>query len=82
MKTNMLEKLELMDNKTPPLVPLEHLMSYVTSAHFGVIQHWLEQGMKQSPREMALTLASMTFWVLLMLQALNEHKRTCYSLRK
>ncbi|MGG0459977.1 TetR/AcrR family transcriptional regulator [Priestia aryabhattai] len=61
MKTNMLEKLELIDNKMPPLVPLEHLMSYVTSAHLGVIQHWLEQDMKQSPREMALTLASMTF---------------------
>ncbi|MEW4264044.1 TetR/AcrR family transcriptional regulator C-terminal domain-containing protein [Priestia megaterium] len=61
MKTNMLEKLELIDNKMPPLVPLEHLMSYATSAHLGVIQHWLEQDMKQSPREMALTLASMTF---------------------
>jgi AcrR family transcriptional regulator len=62
MKTNMQEKLELINSKTPPLVPLEHLMSYVTSAHLGVIQYWLEQDMKQSPREMALTLASMTFW--------------------
>ncbi len=61
MKTNMLEKLKLIDNKISPLVPLEYLMSYVTSAHLGVIQHWLEQDMKQSPREMALTLASMTF---------------------
>ncbi|MCM3770760.1 TetR/AcrR family transcriptional regulator [Priestia aryabhattai] len=62
MKTNMLEKLELVNSQTPPLVPLEHLMSYVTSAHLGVIQYWLEQDMKQSPREMALTLASMTFF--------------------
>lgn len=42
------------------LVPAEYLISYVSSAHLGVIQHWLESGMEKSPQEMTLILAKMT----------------------
>jgi AcrR family transcriptional regulator len=43
------------------LVPTEFLMAYVSSAHLGVIQYWLESGMANSPREMALILSRITF---------------------
>lgn len=43
------------------LVPLDFFISYVSSAHLGVIQHWLQSGMEKSPREMTLILAKMTF---------------------
>lgn len=43
------------------LVPLEYLMAYISSAHLGVIQQWLEDGMQQSPEEMALILSNITF---------------------
>ncbi|MCR2803953.1 TetR/AcrR family transcriptional regulator [Paenibacillus soyae] len=42
------------------LVPAEYLTAYVSSAHLGVIQNWLESGMKTPPKEMALFLAQMT----------------------
>ncbi|AZU63950.1 TetR/AcrR family transcriptional regulator [Neobacillus mesonae] len=41
-------------------VPVEFLTTYVSAAHVGVIQHWLETGMEKSPREMTLILAKMT----------------------
>lgn len=44
------------------LVPVEYLMSYVTAAHLGVIQQWLESDMQQSPREMALILVKISFF--------------------
>lgn len=42
------------------LVPTEYLIAYVSSAHLGVIQHWLETGMEKSPREIALILTRTT----------------------
>ncbi|MEK3884944.1 TetR/AcrR family transcriptional regulator C-terminal domain-containing protein [Paenibacillus sp. PL2-23] len=42
------------------LVPAEYLTAYVSSAHLGVIQNWLESGMKTPPKEMAYFLAQMT----------------------
>lgn len=42
------------------LVPVEYLFSYVSSAHLGVIQHWLESGMDKPPREMAMILSRIT----------------------
>ncbi len=44
------------------LVPPEYMSAYITSAHLGVIQHWLETGMKASPREMSIILSKTTFW--------------------
>ncbi|HPH98112.1 MAG TPA: TetR/AcrR family transcriptional regulator [Anaerolineaceae bacterium] len=43
------------------MVPAEYLISYVVSAHLGVIQVWLTNGCKESPREMAQILSKITF---------------------
>lgn len=37
-------------------VPIEILTTYISSAHLGVIQYWINTGMKQSPEEMASIL--------------------------
>ncbi|WP_066387409.1 TetR/AcrR family transcriptional regulator [Neobacillus mesonae] len=47
-------------NSEAMMVPVEFLTTYVSAAHVGVIQHWLETGMEKSPREMTLILAKMT----------------------
>ncbi len=43
------------------LVPGEYLASYIASAHFGVIQEWLDRGRQESPEEMARILVNITF---------------------
>ncbi|MCL6573039.1 MAG: TetR/AcrR family transcriptional regulator [Bacillus sp. (in: Bacteria)] len=55
------------------LVPAEFLMAYVSSAHIGVIQHWLKTGMEKSPREMALILSRTTFLGPGYVAGLNKH---------
>ncbi|SEN51288.1 TetR/AcrR family transcriptional regulator [Paenibacillus sp. OV219] len=35
------------------LVPAEYLLAYTTSANFGILTHWIESGMKQTPTEVA-----------------------------
>lgn len=57
MLANMEEKL----NKEQMMVPPDCLSAYVTSAFLGVIQYWLESGMKESPRDMALALLKITY---------------------
>lgn len=47
-------------NKEEMLVPIDYLFSYVSSAHLGVIQHWLETGMEKTPQEMARILSRIT----------------------
>ena len=42
------------------LVPEDYLISYVISAHFGVIQAWLQKGCLESPKEMALILSRLS----------------------
>jgi AcrR family transcriptional regulator len=42
------------------LVPGQYLVSYISSAHIGVIQQWLNCDMKESPQEMALILSTIT----------------------
>ncbi len=43
------------------LVPGNYLISYVTAAHMGVVQSWLEGGCKESSEEMARILARLSF---------------------
>ncbi len=43
------------------LVPKEYLVSYIISAHIGVIQKWLEKGVRETPEEMAEILFNLTF---------------------
>ncbi|WP_442598831.1 TetR/AcrR family transcriptional regulator [Neobacillus sp. D3-1R] len=61
IKKSFLQHLVIKLNKEDMLVPVDFLIAYVSSAHLGVIQHWLETGMEKSPREMSLILAKMTF---------------------
>lgn len=42
------------------LVPGRYLASYISSAHLGVVQHWLNSGRKESPQEMARILSTIT----------------------
>lgn len=42
------------------LVPDEYLSDYIASAHLGVIQRWLQRGRKESPKEMARILSTIT----------------------
>ena len=42
------------------LVASEYLVSYIASAHIGVIQQWLKGNGKESPQEMALILSTLT----------------------
>ncbi|MDR7240537.1 TetR/AcrR family transcriptional regulator [Neobacillus drentensis] len=42
------------------LVPGQYLVSYIASAHIGVIQQWLNSGMKESPQEMARIISTIT----------------------
>lgn len=42
------------------LVPGQYLVSYISSAHLGVVQQWLNSGMKESPQEMARILSTIT----------------------
>lgn len=42
------------------LVPGEYLISYIASAHVGVIQQWLDGDSQESPLEMAQILSTIT----------------------
>ncbi|WMT43181.1 TetR/AcrR family transcriptional regulator [Paenibacillus sp. D2_2] len=47
-------------NKLNMLVPAEYLVSYISSAHMGVIQQWLLGDRKETPQEMATILSTIT----------------------
>lgn len=40
-------------------IPRDYLVAYIVSAHLGVIQHWLESGMKLTPEEMAALMTKL-----------------------
>ncbi len=42
------------------LVPADYLVSYALSAHFGVVQLWLERGCVETPQEMAAILTRLS----------------------
>jgi AcrR family transcriptional regulator len=44
------------------LVKSEYLISYALSAHFGVIQTWLQKGCMESPHEMAIVLSKLSLY--------------------
>ncbi|MNF93347.1 hypothetical protein D3C84_760190 [compost metagenome] len=51
MATNIYEKMSF----HPPsglAVPLDYLIAYMTSANFGMLMHWIESGMSQTPAQM------------------------------
>jgi hypothetical protein len=42
-------------------VPAEYLFSYIVSANIGVVKTWLENGCKESPKEMAAILSKIIY---------------------
>jgi len=62
MKTKLLENILTHVKKDDMLVPEDYLTAYLASAHLGVVQHWLENGMEVSPRDLALILSRTTFF--------------------
>ena len=62
MLKNIFEKDEAISiKKEKLLVPCEYLASYIASAHFGVVQEWLDRGRRETPEEMAEILLNITF---------------------
>jgi AcrR family transcriptional regulator len=60
IEINLFEKaLTKAFNKENMLVPEEYFISYVLSAHLGVVQQWVESGMKKSPKDMASILTKL-----------------------
>ncbi|WP_280771794.1 TetR/AcrR family transcriptional regulator [Salipaludibacillus daqingensis] len=47
-------------NKDRMKVPREYLLSYIVSAHLGVIQQWLQNELKESPQEIARYIGIIT----------------------
>lgn len=43
------------------LVPVEYISSYAVSAQLGVMQQWLESGMKETPEQVALIISRLVF---------------------
>lgn len=61
MRINMLRNMGKLSIKSDMIVPAEYLIAYVCSTYLGVIQHWLESGMKESPRDISLILSRVMF---------------------
>jgi AcrR family transcriptional regulator len=57
-------KLEFLTGLTTKnfIVPSNYLLSYAISAHFGVILDWLDRGCIESPGEMAIILAKISWF--------------------
>lgn len=60
IKKNVIENVFSKLKKEDLLVPVEFIIAYITSAHLGVIQQWLNSGMNQSPQEISLILYNIT----------------------
>lgn len=58
MKTNLLLK----RGEEKITVPIDYLMAYISSAHLGVIQHWIDQGQKEAPEDIAKILLEMSLF--------------------
>jgi AcrR family transcriptional regulator len=57
MQTHIFNKLSYwIPNEENRRVPLNYLIAYMSSANLGVLLHWIESGMKQSPYELGLMM--------------------------
>lgn len=61
LEKNMLENIITKFEEEKLLVPSDVFIAYIISAHLGVIQHWLNTDMKQTPEEIATIVFNMTF---------------------
>lgn len=51
MTAHIYEKMSFVP-PSDPAVPIDYVIAYMTSANFGMIMHWIESGMRQSPAQM------------------------------
>lgn len=57
IKDNLLQRFSQFLREDNMMVPPDYLLAYISSAHLGLIQHWLECGMNQSPEDVARILS-------------------------
>lgn len=73
IKTNLFDKQKSKNfSINDALVSEEYFIQYILSADLGVIKHWLEENMKESPDEIALMLVRMS--LLGPLKSMGIHK--------
>lgn len=58
-RNHMYAKLTYKVEETGRLVPIDYLIAYSISANLGVVQHWIRNGMQQSPEEISLILSGL-----------------------
>ncbi len=61
MKNNIQKNMGKLSIKINMSVPVEYFIAYISSTYLGVIQQWLESGMKESPRDVSLILSRIMF---------------------
>lgn len=49
-------------NQKDLVIPLDYLISYITSADLGVVEAWLKRGCLETPQEMAMIISKFTFF--------------------
>ncbi|MFC4601399.1 TetR/AcrR family transcriptional regulator [Cohnella hongkongensis] len=55
MDSHLFNKLDyVLPEGAPTLVPREYLVAYMSSANFGMFLRWVQNGMRETPYEMAL----------------------------
>ncbi len=55
MSSHLFNKMEyIMPEGSPGLVPREYIVAYMTSANFGMVMHWVQNGFRETPYQMAL----------------------------
>lgn len=57
IKDNLLHRFTHFLKEENMMVPPDYLLAYISSAHLGLIQHWLECGMDRSPEDVARILS-------------------------
>jgi AcrR family transcriptional regulator len=60
LQLNLSRQIDNLHQTSNPSLPAEFVISYISSAHLGVLQHWLNSGMKQSPNELASIIYQLT----------------------
>ncbi len=59
LKNMIMESYSVQLEKKKTSVPVEYISAYIASAHLGALQRWMENGMKESPQEMAMVIAKL-----------------------
>ncbi|WP_050614186.1 TetR/AcrR family transcriptional regulator [Bacillus testis] len=54
MRKGMTDNLQARIDQDKLVVPIDFISAYAISAQLGMIQHWLETGMQQTPKEVSL----------------------------